>query len=91
VRTRRRGAGGAHRRAAARRQANRHGADVRGLGGEVSGFSGHYRYFAERSGCEFLDAAEVIVSSDVDGIHLDASEHRKLGEAVAARIRGLMG
>ncbi len=49
-------------------------------------FSGHYRYFAERSGCEFLDAAEVIVSSDVDGIHLDAGEHRKLGEAVAARI-----
>ena len=55
------------------------------------GFSGHYRYFAERSGYEFMDAAEVIVSSDVDGIHLDAGEHRKLGEAVAARIRGLMG
>ena len=55
------------------------------------GFPGHYRYFAERSGCEFLDTAEVIVSSDVDGIHLDAGEHRKLGEAVAARIRGLMG
>ena len=54
-------------------------------------FSGHYRYFAERSGCAFLDAAEVIVSSDVDGIHLDAGAHRKLGEAVAARIRGLMG
>jgi lysophospholipase L1-like esterase len=54
-------------------------------------FSRHYRYLAERSGCEFLDAAEVIVSSDVDGIHLDANEHRKLGEAVATRIRGLMG
>jgi hypothetical protein len=32
------------------------------------------------------DASEVIVSSDVDGIHLDAAEHGKLGEAVAARV-----
>jgi lysophospholipase L1-like esterase len=54
-------------------------------------FSGHYRHFAEQSGCEFLDAAEVIVSSDVDGIHLDAGEHRKLSEAVAARIMALTG
>jgi lysophospholipase L1-like esterase len=62
-----------------------------GSEGKSRGFSAHYRHFAERSGCAFLDAAEVIVSSDVDGIHLDAGEHRKLGEAVAARIRGLMG
>ncbi len=54
-------------------------------------FSEHYRRFAEQCGCEFLDAAEVIVSSDVDGIHLDAGEHRKLGEAVAARIGGVYG
>lgn len=54
-------------------------------------FSGHYQRFAEQCGCEFLDAAEVIVSSDVDGVHLDADEHRKLGEAVAARIEGIFG
>jgi len=54
-------------------------------------FSGHYRRFAEQCGCGFLDAAEVIVSSDVDGIHLDAGEHRKLGGAVAARIREMLG
>lgn len=54
-------------------------------------FSGHYRRFAEQYGCEYLDAGEVIVSSDVDGIHLDAGEHRKLGEAVAARIREVLG
>ncbi len=54
-------------------------------------FSRHYRRFAEKCGCEFLDAAGVIVSSDVDGIHLDAVEHRKLGEAVAARIGGVFG
>lgn len=54
-------------------------------------FSGHYRRFAEQHGCEFLDAGKIIVSSDVDGIHLDAGEHRKLGQAVAARIREVLG
>jgi lysophospholipase L1-like esterase len=54
-------------------------------------FSRHYRRFAEQQGCEFLDAGAVIVSSDVDGIHLDAGEHRKLGEAVAARVGEVLG
>lgn len=54
-------------------------------------FAGHYRRFAEQYGCEFLDAGTVIVSSDVDGIHLEADEHRKLGEAVAASIGKVLG
>jgi lysophospholipase L1-like esterase len=54
-------------------------------------FSRHYERFAEQHGCEFFDASEVIVSSDVDGIHLDAGEHRKLGEAVATRIGEIFG
>ena len=59
---------------------------------EKSGqFSEHYGRFAEQYGCEFLDASTVIVSSDVDGIHLDAGEHRKLGEAVAERVAGIFG
>jgi lysophospholipase L1-like esterase len=59
---------------------------------EKSGqFRGHYERFAEQHGCEFFDASEVIVSSDVDGIHLEAGEHRKLGEAVAARIGEILG
>ena len=62
-----------------------------GSGAKSLEFSRHYRRFAEQCGCEFLDAAEVIVSSDVDGIHLEAGEHRKLGEAVAARVRGAFG
>lgn len=59
---------------------------------EKSGrFSEHYRRFAEQYGCEFLDASEVIVSSDVDGIHLEAEEHRKLGGAVAAGVKKVLG
>jgi hypothetical protein len=61
-------------------------------GGEKSRrFPGHYRRFAEQYGCGFLDASEVITSSDTDGIHLAAGEHRKLGEAVAARVRSELG
>jgi lysophospholipase L1-like esterase len=53
-------------------------------------FPEHYESFAEQQGCEFFDGSRVIVSSDVDGIHLDPGEHRKLGEAVAERIRQIL-
>ena len=42
----------------------------------------HFRSVAEAYGCAFFDTSEVIVSSDVDGIHLDPGEHEKLGKAV---------
>ena len=54
-------------------------------------FAGHYRRFAEQYGCWFLDAGAVVASSDLDGIHLEAGEHRKLGEAVAARVEKALG
>ena len=54
-------------------------------------FSEHYRRFAEQSGCGFLDASEFIASSDIDGIHFEAGEHRKLGEAVADHVRSALG
>ncbi|MFN8377858.1 MAG: SGNH/GDSL hydrolase family protein [Anaerolineae bacterium] len=46
-----------------------------------------YAQEAAIRGCAFLDAGQVIVSSPVDGIHLEAGEHRKLGEAVAEIVR----
>ena len=54
-------------------------------------FAGHYGRFAEQYGCTFLDAGAVISSSDVDGIHLEADEHRKLGEAVARSVGETLG
>ena len=54
-------------------------------------FAEHYRRVADERGCSFLDTATVIVSSDVDGIHLDPPEHGKLGLAVAGRVRELLG
>lgn len=53
-------------------------------------FSQQYRRVAEELGCELLDTADVIVSSEVDGIHFEVSEHRKLGQAVAERIRAML-
>lgn len=53
--------------------------------------SREFRRVAEELGCEFLDTADVIVSSDLDAVHLDAEEHRKLGEAVAAHVREIFG
>lgn len=50
-------------------------------------FAGHYRRYTNSLGCGFLDAGSVMVSSDLDGIHFEAGEHRKLGEAVAEAVR----
>lgn len=50
-----------------------------------------YKRLAQEAGAAFLDTSEVIVSSDVDGIHFDLEEHRKLGEWVAAVVRRLVG
>ncbi len=54
-------------------------------------FTEHYRRIAEEQGCEFFDTSEVIVSSDIDGIHFEASEHQKLGKAVADLVREILG
>ena len=53
-------------------------------------FSEHYQRAAQEYGCAFLDTAQVIVSSDLDGIHFEGSEHQKLGRAVAARVREIL-
>jgi lysophospholipase L1-like esterase len=52
--------------------------------------SRHFQSIAGERGCALLDASKVITSSDVDGIHFDLSEHHKLGEAIAARVRKMV-
>lgn len=52
--------------------------------------SNQYRRVAEQRGCELLDAGELVVSSDQDGIHLEPEEHRKLGEAICARAKQIL-
>ncbi len=52
--------------------------------------SEHYRRIAQEKGCALLDTGQVIVSSDLDGIHFEKGEHQKLGKAVAARVREIL-
>jgi lysophospholipase L1-like esterase len=49
-----------------------------------------FRLVAEERECAILDASEVIVSSDVDGVHLDLKEHGKLGKAIAACVQQML-
>lgn len=54
-------------------------------------FAEHYRRVATDLGCYFLDTSTVIVSSDLDGIHLERSEHAKLGQALALKVKEIIG
>jgi lysophospholipase L1-like esterase len=50
-------------------------------------FAERYASIAADFDCAFLDTGEIVRSSEIDGSHLDASEHTKLGLAVAKRVR----
>ncbi len=54
-------------------------------------FAKYYHLIADQYRCHFLNAAQVIVSSDLDGIHFDADQHRKLGTAVVAPVKEVFG
>jgi lysophospholipase L1-like esterase len=54
-------------------------------------FPQHYQRVAQERGCRFFNAGDVIHSSDLDGIHFEAGEHRKLGQALAGAIREILG
>lgn len=41
-----------------------------------------YRALAEYYGCLFLDAAQVVTTSPVDGVHLDSAGQKKLAMAL---------
>ncbi len=46
-----------------------------------------YQRIADEYQCEFLDTAQYVSSSEIDGIHWEASEHEKLGKALAPLVR----
>lgn len=45
---------------------------------------------AAKFGVEYLNADEIIHSSELDGLHLDADQHEKLGQAIAEKIRQML-
>ena len=50
-------------------------------------FPGAYETVAKELGCQFLNTQPLIVTSKIDTLHLEESEHGKLGEAIAAAVR----
>jgi lysophospholipase L1-like esterase len=61
-------------------------------GGEAkcAGLAEAYSKVSAELGCHFFDAATVTPSSRVDGVHLDADQHLKLGEAMAGVVRPIL-
>lgn len=46
-------------------------------------FALHYKRMAKVQNCLYLDASKIVSTSEVDGVHLDAENHQKLGLAIA--------
>lgn len=44
---------------------------------------------AQRRGVDFLDAAQLIAVSPLDGVHFEAADHARLGERIAAWVLSL--
>lgn len=50
-----------------------------------------YQAFAEGAGLSFMDAAKYAQAGDADGIHMTVESHKRLGEAMAQKVRELLG
>jgi len=55
-----------------------------------AGLAEAYRQISESLACHFFDAGSVTPASWIDGIHLDADQHRVLGEALAGVVAPLL-
>jgi lysophospholipase L1-like esterase len=49
-----------------------------------------YHAIAAELECQFFDAGRVVSTSPLDGIHLDADQHEKLGHALAGVVSDLL-
>jgi len=49
----------------------------------------YYKEHAKSHGCDFFDTASLIKTSKLDGIHLDAAEHKKLGKKATGIVQDI--
>jgi len=49
-----------------------------------------YAQLADERGCGFFDAGSVAVTTPLDGVHLDADNTRRIGEALAPLVRVML-
>ncbi len=52
--------------------------------------AGQYAALADELGCGFFDAGSVAETTPLDGVHLDAENTRKVGEAIAPVVRVML-
>ena len=57
---------------------------ARRVSGELAGW---YAQLAELYGCLYLDGAQIVKASAVDGVHLDPSGHEGLAQAVYEKLK----
>ncbi len=56
--------------------------------GAARELAAEYRRLAQRRGCLFWDPGEVIEASALDGVHIDAESHLRLGRALCGFLKG---
>ncbi|MBW7862098.1 MAG: SGNH/GDSL hydrolase family protein [Rhodocyclaceae bacterium] len=61
-----------------------------GAGAKAAGLADAYRETASALACHFFDAGSVTPASRVDGIHLDADQHERLGQAIARVVAPML-
>lgn len=57
---------------------------------KIKGLSAEYRVIAEKYGCDYFDAADIVTVSDTDSIHMDGDAHRILAHAIAEKVRDII-
>jgi lysophospholipase L1-like esterase len=55
-----------------------------------AGLAEAYARVASDLGCHFFDAGTVVSVSSVDGVHLDADQHPRLGDALSGLVLGIL-
>lgn len=53
-------------------------------------FNRYYKNVADSKNCHFLDAGEIVKTSNIDGIHWEISEHQKFAEAMSGKIKEIL-
>jgi lysophospholipase L1-like esterase len=61
-----------------------------GAESKCAGLADAYRQVTSALDCAFFDASTVTTSSKVDGVHLDADQHQRLGEALSEVVYRLI-
>lgn len=54
-----------------------------GAAEKSAGLATAYAAVARQTDCQFFDAGSAVTTSPIDGVHLDADQHNKLGHALA--------